>query len=187
MKDHHSKCLVLNADYTPLTIISWKRALTWHIKYQDNTNLGIEIIDFYKDDFILGTQNKKYPIPAVAITRKYFNIKACDLKFSRKNIFIRDNYTCQYCEKVFDINNLTYDHLIPKSKWNKNTSPTTWTNIVTACGKCNRKKGNKTLEQAGMTIKNWPVIPNKSTKFLKIYEHLTTIKDKIPSEWKIYI
>lgn len=187
MKECNANCLVLNADYTPLTIISWKRALTWHIKYENRNNLGIEIIDFYKDDFILGTQNKKYPIPAVAITKRYFNFKSCELKFSRKNIFIRDNYTCQYCEKIFDAKELTYDHLVPKSKWNKGTSPTSWTNIVTSCAKCNRRKGNKTLQQAGMTIKNLPTMPNKSVRFLKIYEHLDIIKHRIPEEWKIYI
>lgn len=187
MKDLHSKCLVLNADYSPLCVISWRRALVWQSKYENNHNLGIEIIDFYKDDFIIGTNNKKYPIPAVAKTRKYLNIKHHEIKFSRKNIFIRDNFTCQYCEQVFAINDLTYDHLIPKSKWNKQSSPTSWTNIVTSCVPCNRKKGNKTLQQAGMTIKNFPTVPNKSNRFLKIYEHLDTIKDNVPEEWKIYV
>jgi hypothetical protein len=187
MRIQNSKCLVLNADYTPLSIISWKRALVWHIKYQDNLNLGIDIIDFYKDDHIIGTQNKKYPIPAVVLTKRYFHIKSCDVKFSRKNIFIRDNYTCQYCEKQFDSKNLTYDHLIPKSKWTKNTSPTTWTNIVTSCAKCNRKKGDKTLEQAKMSIRCLPIKPNKNKKFLQIYEYLDTIKNNIPQEWAVYL
>jgi 5-methylcytosine-specific restriction endonuclease McrA len=94
---------------------------------------------------------------------------------------------CQYCENIFDIRDLTYDHLIPKSKWNKQTSPTVWTNIVTACASCNRKKGNKTLQQANMTIKNLPTVPNKNNKFLRIYEYLDTIKENIPQEWEIYV
>jgi len=187
MKNHNIKCLVLNADYSILSVISWQKALTWNTKYENNTNSGIEIIDFYKDDYIQGVNNKKYPIPAVVKTKRFLNIKNQEIKFSRKNIFIRDNYTCQYCNRIFDFSQLTYDHLIPKSKWKKITSPTTWTNIVTSCIDCNRKKGNKTLEQCGMKIANYPTVPNKNIKYLRVYEYLHTIKENIPKEWEIYI
>lgn len=186
MKSHNTKCLVLNADYSVLSIISWQKALIWSVKYENN-NLGIDIIDFYKDDYIQGASNKKYPIPAVVKTKKYLLIKNHEIKFSRKNIFIRDNYTCQYCNKIYDISSLTYDHVIPKSKWSKSTSPTTWTNIVTACIECNRKKGDKTLTQCGMTLNNYPIIPKKNIKYLRAYEYLDNIKNNIPKEWELYI
>lgn len=187
MKTQNSRCLVLNADYSPLTIISWKKALLWSYKYEYNHRLSVEIIDFYKDDYILGTNNKKYPIPAVAKRNQYSRTHNQKIKFSRKNLFIRDNYTCQYCGSKLDMSNLTYDHVIPKSLWNDdNHSPTSWTNIVTACVICNRKKGNKTPKQANMPLKNLPVMPQKNPKYLPIVSYLIKIKD-IPHEWKVYL
>lgn len=190
MKIHnkHGKCLVLNSDYIPLTIIGWQKACVWSMKHEYDHHIGVEIIDFYKNDFITGANNKKYPVPAVVKTVKYLKINNYRVKFSRKNLFIRDNYTCQYCNYRYDIANLTYDHVIPKSIWNFDTgSPTTWTNIVTACIECNRKKRNRTPKQANMPLQNLPSIPNKSTKYLPIVTYLTKIRSDIPDEWKAYL
>lgn len=187
MKAKNSKCLVLNSDYTPLTIINWQRALVWAVKHDQNKNLGVEIIDFYKDDCIIGV-NKNYPIPAVVKTVRYFRLHNQKVNFSRKNLFVRDNFTCQYCGIKPETKYLTYDHVIPKSLWkNKQGSPTTWTNIVTACVDCNRKKGNKTPTQAKMILKTFPTIPNKSTKYLPITDYLFSIRSEMPSEWKVYL
>lgn len=188
IKSSHSKCLLLNADYTPLSIISWKKALTWHIKYEYIDHYGIEIIDFYKDDFILGANNKKYPVPCIARTKKFFKTKEVALIFSRKNLFLRDNHTCQYCYQQFDFKDLTYDHIIPKSKWNYSYgSPTTWTNITTACVKCNLKKGNRTPKEANMVLLQLPIKPNKSFKYSMVANHLRKIDQAIPKEWKAYL
>jgi 5-methylcytosine-specific restriction endonuclease McrA len=188
MKSQNNKCLLLNADYTPLSIIDWKKALTWLIRYENNSRYGIDIIDFYKDDYIIGTNNKKYPIPAIARTKRYFQIKESSITFSRKNLFLRDQYMCQYCNQTFDNKYLTYDHVIPKSKWNyDNGSPTTWTNIVTACVNCNRKKGDRTPKQANMILNTLPYKPNKTTRYLPIAHHLRKIKDTIPKEWNLYL
>lgn len=188
MKSQNSKCLVLNADYTPLGIISWKKALIWSVKYDNDHKWSIQIIDFYKNDHIVGTNQKKYPIPAVAKTERYFRINNHSIKFSRKNLFIRDNYCCQYCGLQKDIAQLTYDHVIPKSLWNHNIgSPTSWTNIVTACADCNRKKRNRTPKQANMPLKTLPVVPQKSTKYLPVAHHLSKIRSDIPEEWMLYL
>ncbi len=183
----NSQCLLLNSDYTPLAIISWKRALIWSIRYENNRRYGIEIIDFFKNDYIRGVNDKKYPIPAVAKTIRYFKINTQEITFSRKNIYIRDNYTCQYCNKKYEYNMLTYDHVIPKSKWNDGSSPTNWTNIVTACVGCNRKKGNKTPKQANMPLINLPIKPNKNIRYLPISLQLLKIKGAVPEEWKLYL
>lgn len=188
MKKRNSRCLLLNADYTPLSIITWERAVVWHIKYELNSKYAIEILDFYKNDYINGVSNKKYPIPAVAKTKRFFKTTRNSVMFSRKNIFLRDNFTCQYCYKQFSHKELTYDHVVPKSQWNyDHGSPTCWTNIVTACTYCNRKKGDKTPKQANMTIKNLPIEPNKSNKYLAISHELTKIKSDIPEEWTVYL
>jgi len=183
-----SRCLLLNVDYTPLSIINWQRALVWSIKYEDNPKYGIEIIDFYKNDFIQGTNNKKFPIPSVAKTKQFLKKQNNTVVFSRKNIYIRDNYTCQYCGIQFEDKNLTYDHVIPKSAWDDNNrSPTNWTNITTACVKCNRRKGNKTPKQANMPLKSLPSMPDKTYKYLPIAHFLSRIKHEIPEEWLLYL
>lgn len=188
MKKQHNACLLLNADFAPLSIIDWKKAILWSMKYIDNPKYGIDIIDFYKNDSIAGVNNKKYPVPCVAKTKRFFRQYKNNLIFSRKNIFIRDNYTCQYCGIKYDVKNLTYDHVIPKSIWNySQSSPTCWTNIVTACVSCNRRKGNKTPNQAQMPLINLPIQPCKGPKYLPIAHHIFKMKDRIPKEWKIYL
>jgi 5-methylcytosine-specific restriction endonuclease McrA len=188
MKTENSRCLILNADYTPITIVDWKRAMVWSFKYSYNKNTGIEIVDFYKNDSITGTNGKKFPIPAVAKTARYFKLHNHKVNFSRKNLFIRDNYTCQYCGTKKDLSGLTYDHVIPKSLWQyDHGSPTSWTNIVTACVDCNRKKRNRTPKQANMPLKNMPIIPDKSPKYLPITHYLLKIRSDIPQEWSVYL
>jgi hypothetical protein len=185
----HKKCLVLNADYTPLTIIGWQRAILWSIKYENKSNSYSNcIIDFYKNDYICGVNNKKIPIPAVLRLSKYIRVNPCSIHFSRKNLFTRDNFMCQYCGSNKDVSELTYDHVIPKSCWNRdNGSPTNWYNVVTACVYCNRKKGNKTPSQANMKLLNLPTRPHKNVQGLTLAGLLNNIKHDIPEEWKIYL
>lgn len=187
MQHNHKRCLLLNGDYSPLSIITWQKAIVWSMRFDSNHKYSIEIIDFYQNDYIQGV-DKKYPIPAIAKTRKFFKINNQSVNFSRKNIFVRDDFTCQYCGKKYETNYLTYDHVIPKSKWNNyKDSPTCWTNIVTACTWCNRKKGNRTPKEANMPLKNLPIKPNKNTKYLPITAYLSKIKNEIPTEWNTYL
>ena len=188
MKQENSRCLVLNGDYSPLGIIDWKKALTWHMRYENRSKKSIEILDFYKNDYILGPNNKHYPMPCVVKTHRYFKLHNQHVNFSRKNLFLRDNYTCQYCGAQKEINKLTYDHVVPKSAWTNNgSSPTCWTNIVTACTECNRRKGNKTPKQANMPLLNLPVIPKKNIKYLPVTYLLFNIRSDIPEEWRVYL
>ena len=76
--------------------------------------------------------------------------------FSKRNIFIRDNFTCQYCGKELPIKELTVDHVIPRSKGGKDT----WDIVVTSCKTCNNKKGDKTPKQAGLKIMKKPKVPH---------------------------
>ena len=185
MKENHKKCLLLNVDYSPISIITWKRAMVWYFKYEKNANYGIDIIDFYQNDSIYGV-NKKFPVPAVTKTKRYFHVHSDKVTFSRKNIFIRDEYTCQYCYNKFDHKDLTYDHVIPKSAWPHTTSSTCWTNIVTACFLCNNKKGNRTPKQANMPLLKNPIKPEKRLRYLPLYDYIATI-EQIPEEWKMYL
>lgn len=184
MSKDHKSCLILNADYSPIGIINWQKAMVWSFRYISFKHSQIEILEYHYDDYI-NTSNGKQLIPAVIKTTRYYKLNNSYVNFSRKNLFLRDNYTCQYCGDIFSINQLTYDHVIPKSQWSKNESPTCWTNIVTACRKCNTRKGNKTPAQANMPLMMDPYIPKKSPKYLPIHEQLTTIS--IPEPWLLYI
>jgi hypothetical protein len=66
-------------------------------------------------------------------------------------------------------------------------SPTCWTNIVTACIRCNRQKGNRTPKQANMVLLSIPIKPTKNLKYLPVTNHLSSIKDTMPEEWKSYL
>lgn len=180
----HNQCLVLNADYSPVGIIDWKRAILYTLKH---SSVNVEIIEYHEDDYIVGV-NDNYLIPAIIRVKTYLNLNNYLVHFSRKNLFIRDNFTCQYCGNKNHINNLTYDHVIPKSKWrDKTKSPTNWNNIVTACTKCNRKKGSRTPSQANMPLINKPYSPSRNKKYLHVSYHLATIKNNMPEKWKLYI
>lgn len=187
-KAENSKCLLLNADYTPLRIISWQRAIVWSIRYENNSSYGIEIIEYYEDKYIQGSGNKKYRVPSVAKTLKYFNPYNRKINFSRHNLFIRDQHTCQYCGKQLCSSQLTYDHIIPKCRFVENKKlSTNWNNIVTACRPCNHKKGNRTPKEAGMQLIKSPIQPNYSVEYLPWYQELTTIDSAYYGQWKQFL
>jgi 5-methylcytosine-specific restriction endonuclease McrA len=186
---NNSKCLLLNADHSPLKIISWQRAIVWAMKYEDNQEYGIEIIEYYKDKFIQGASNKRYPVPCIAKTIKYFNFYNRKVNFSRYNLFIRDNFTCQYCGTKLSQSQLTYDHIVPKCRFiNNRKFSTNWTNIVTACRPCNHKKGNKTPNEAGMSLIKPAIEPQYALKYLPWYQQATTISEScLSKEWESFI
>ena len=96
-----------------------------------------------------------------------------EIRFSRHNVYWRDNYTCQYCVKKFPSNHLTFDHIVPISRGGN----TNWENVVTCCETCNCRKGNQTLKQAGMKLHKKP----KKPKFC--HYMVLKLKTSDPPEW----
>lgn len=80
------------------------------------------------------------------------------VKFSRRNIFLRDENCCQYCGRRFNQHDLSLDHVVPRSRGGE----TSWENIVAACLKCNVRKGGRTPQEARMNLRNEPVRPKRS-------------------------
>jgi len=145
--------LVLNQDYTPITVCSVERAFT--LIFLQKAELLSDI-----QEKKLRSINQTFAFPSVIKINRYINVPYKGVVLSRFNIFKRDGNKCQYCGTTKD---LTIDHVIPRSKGGKST----WTNLVTACKKCNSKKGNFSLEKANMTLFKKPEKPSYIT-FLKM-------------------
>lgn len=158
--------LVLNQDYTPLTICSVQRAFL--LVFLSKADLIEEI-----KEKNLRSISASFPFPSVIKIKKYVHIPYKGVVMSRHNVFKRDGSKCQYCGTNRD---LTLDHVIPRSKGGKST----WTNLVTACKKCNSLKGDHSLEKAGMKLFQKPTKPSYLS-FLKMN------RDIYRKEWNLYL
>lgn len=143
------RVLLLNAGYEPLRILSWQRAFV--LVFQGK----VEILEEYKAS--VRTVSRQFNIPAVIRMRRWINLKrqAPVIRFSRANLYERDEYRCQYCYKRFPERELTLDHVLPVVRGGKKT----WENIVSACIRCNQKKGDRTPEEAGLKMLRRPQMP----------------------------
>jgi 5-methylcytosine-specific restriction endonuclease McrA len=146
--------LVLNVNFLPVGILRWERGMVLSLCNKDS----VDVIKYY-DKKIKDTKGYEYPIPAVIKTNKYVKISFSRVRLNNHNLFARDKYTCQYCGKKFRSDDLTCDHVIPKSKWKGRHNNHCWTNVVTACFKCNNKKADKILDQSGMKLLKKPTAP----------------------------
>ena len=144
------KCpaLVLNADYRPL---SYYPLSLW--SWQDSIKSvfldRVSIVSYY--DRKIRSPSFSMKLPSVIALKSYIRPQS-NPNFTRFNVFLRDKFSCQYCGSK---NELTFDHLLPRSKGGK----TDWDNVVTACSACNVKKGGRLIKDSGMTLTQWPFQP----------------------------
>ena len=158
--------MVLNQNYEPLTICNVKRAII--LNY-----LGKAEIVHTMNGKIIRSVYRKFECPSIIKLAFFVRVPFKKIILSRKNILRRDGHRCQYCGTS---QNLTVDHVVPKSKGGEDS----WDNLVTACIKCNNKKGNRTPEEAKMKLFTKPKRPS----------HITFIKNfsgKIDDGWKPYL
>lgn len=142
------RVLVLNASYEPLQLISVRRALILLLQEK------AELVEAAMQQ--LRAQSVTYSVPLVIRLVRYIRIpRQLRLPCSRRAVFARDRETCQYCGQQPGRNNLTMDHVIPRSQGGQ----TTWENVVTACRDCNHRKGGRTPEQANMVLLSIPRQP----------------------------
>tara|TARA_R110002167_G_scaffold276610_3_gene482566 strand:+ start:147 stop:659 length:513 start_codon:yes stop_codon:yes gene_type:complete len=158
--------LKLDASWRPIEIITSFKAFSMCRSGRAN------VVEDYN---LLAHGNSMFP--AVIVLKNYVRKHEFVLSCTRRNIYNRDNYTCQYCSmKAISRFDLTLDHIVPKSRG----GPKTWDNIVSSCHKCNIKKGPRTPKEAGMKLLKEPRRP-KAT-FIDFY----SVKN-IPKEWSPYI
>ena len=153
-------CLVLDSSSRPIGVVSWERAVKLYWE---------EEADVVTEDAagrVLRSPSIEMGMPRVIRLRNYIakSVKK-NIAPSRYNIAIRDNFRCQYCGEVLDsVKNQTLDHVIPSSRGGKNT----WENLVLACIPCNRFKGDKTPDEAGMELLKVPVKPSTTDFPIKV-------------------
>jgi CRISPR/Cas system Type II protein with McrA/HNH and RuvC-like nuclease domain len=142
------KILVLNADYQPINMTSFVK--------------GYKLIYKGKAEVIVADKNNKISLftadvarPKVIRLLKYIYLPYRKLNLSKPNIYKRDGHACVYCNSR---ENLTLDHVLPRSRGGGNT----WENLVTCCSRCNSRKDNMTPEEAGMKLKVKPTMPTFS-------------------------
>eukprot|EP01018_Ginkgo_biloba_P024342 Gb_01794 [translate_table: standard] len=142
--------LVLDLSYRPVNVVCWRRAIC--LEFLEKA----DVLEYY--DHTVSSPGGSFNIPAVLRVAKLVHVtqrRRFKAQLSRKNIYNRDLFTCQYCGAR---DNLTLDHILPVShggEWS-------WENLVTACFECNSRKGNKTLEEADMKLLRVPKVCQSS-------------------------
>ncbi len=164
------RTLLLNTTFEPLAIVSWKKAVTL---------LFLEKVEVVKEyDREIKSISLHMRLPSVIRLLRFVRNNRLNVRFSRKNIFLRDSFTCQYCGKPFEPRHLTCDHIVPKSRGGL----TEWTNIVTSCVYCNVKKGDKLPEEAEMHPRRRPLRPSGFHVLM-----LNLGVKALPDYWKDYV
>ncbi|KAL5720563.1 hypothetical protein ACHQM5_013226 [Ranunculus cassubicifolius] len=175
----HFRGLVLDISYRPVNIVCWKRAIC--LEFMEKA----DVLEYYEQT--VNSPSGSFYIPAVLRVPNLLQVvkrRRVKQTLSRKSIFFRDAFTCQYCSSR---ESLTVDHVVPITRggeWE-------WENLVTACARCNSRKGPKTLEEANMKLLKVPKAP-KESDILAIpltTAAMKTLKKKkgLPNEWRQYL
>ncbi len=144
--------LVLNANFEPIHVCNIKRALGLML-----TEKAALVMN---GRGVIHTTYSSYPIPSVIRLQRMVHAPHPKVPLTRREIFRRDNYTCQYCGKVTP--ELTIDHVIPRHMGGRHE----WTNVVAACPSCNHRKGGRTLIESGMSYLHQPKSPSQAANYV---------------------
>lgn len=162
----HNPALVLNADYRPLSyypLSLW----TWQEAVKAAFLDRVTILAEYDD--VVRSPTTEIRVPSVVVLKDYVKPQK-RVAFTRFNLFLRDQFCCQYCGSKGD---LTFDHVVPRASG----GITSWENVVAACSRCNLRKGSKSLRASGMSLRQKPRQPasellrNMGRKFPPNYLH----------------
>jgi 5-methylcytosine-specific restriction endonuclease McrA len=163
--------LILTQGYQPHRIVSWQKAITMLFAGK------VEVVEEYDED--IRSVSITVKMPAVVRLLRVLRSGRGRVKFSRANVLARDRFACQYCGAKPRVQQLTFDHVTPRSRGGR----TSWENIVTACRSCNAKKGNQTPAQGGMRLGARPERP-KSLPFVTMH---VRIGDGVPDAWRSWV
>ena len=160
--------LLLNQSYEPISIISWRRGVKLLVLEK------AEIVKEY--DEVLRSSLASVKMPSVMRLVRAFRRPRKRVRFNRTNILARDRWRCCYCGKISQPDELTFDHVLPKSRGGK----TCWDNIVSCCIPCNSRKGNREPHEANLILKRRPVRPD----FMPIFSFILSRQKELPEDWE---
>lgn len=160
------KVLILNQDFSAIAVCTVTKAFL--LVYLEKAELISKA-----NGAVLRTVSTTYPVPSVIRLQHYVRVPYYGISLSRHNVLRRDNFLCQYCGTS---KNLTLDHLLPRSRGGE----TNWLNLVTACFRCNSRKGDRTPEEAGLKLMRKPSKPSLQS-FLQL--HLNAYNQ----DWGLYL
>lgn len=181
-----TRALLLNADHTPIRTLSWQRAVTLLLD-------GRVLLLASREGQEVRAQHVAVPWPSVVALPRYVRVRTVPA-LTRRNVLARDGWCCVYCEASADElagrpphERLTLDHVVPRSRahhgfvevpWSPDPVPVhSWLNVVTACGRCNGRKGDRRPEEAGLRLPRPPFRPNTRDLFRIHTQH------DVPPEW----
>jgi 5-methylcytosine-specific restriction endonuclease McrA len=162
MSHLNAKVLVLNRSYLPVHITSVRRALS--LLYQDVAHAvdrEYRTFDFASwsalspVDEVIRLVHSAIRVPRVIVLQTYDRLPRRHVRFSRHNVFLRDQNCCQYCARQLPRSELNLDHVVPRSR----NGASVWENVVCSCHRCNRTKGGRTPAEAGMRLMREPFRP----------------------------
>ncbi len=162
--------LVLNASYEPINICAARRALVLVLK-------GVASAEEESTLHVHSARNI-VKLPSVIRLLEYRRIPHQTRALSRKNILMRDRYTCQYCHRTLPSAELTLDHVVPRSR----SGESNWENLVACCNPCNNRKGSRTPDEAGMRLARPPRPFSLHTS-----RHLMRLLGKSDEQWRKYL
>ena len=166
----HKPVLVLNASFEPINICAARRALVLVLK-------GVASAEELSGNHVHSPRHTMR-VPSVIRLLEYRRIPHQTRALSRKNILMRDRYTCQYCHRAFSAGELTLDHVVPRSR----AGETAWENLVACCHPCNNRKGSRTPDEAGMKLARAPRPFSLHTS-----RHLMRLLAKSDDQWRKYL
>ncbi len=161
--------LVLNSDFEPLNVCHVRRALV--MIYLGKADV------LHAHDSSIPIVTGFYMSPSVVKLRHHVRRPLPELKLSRRTIFARDQFTCQYCGSASK--DLTIDHVVPR----RHGGPTVWENLVCSCRRCNMKKGDKMLTQTAMKLIRQPKRP-KYIPYISLTKYIAGRKNEV---WRDYL
>lgn len=164
----HYRTLLLDSSFRPVKVIPWSRAVT--LMFQG------KVIEVESYDRLIGHPSVEMFVPAVVALKQYLRYHPFKIRFTKRNVFLRDGYACQYCGERYPAVELTIDHVVPRAQGGRSN----WENVVTACEPCNHKKSDRTPRQAGMPLLSTPERPRPSL-------HGHVVARKVPAEWNPYL
>lgn len=167
------RVLLLNFSYEPLGTVGVARAVCLWFR-------GAVFIEENDGDNMLRSPSTSFAVPSVIRLRHYINVRRNrrETTMKRARVYIRDRYRCQYCGEHKHAKDLTLDHILPRAQGGESTPA----NLVTACVKCNQRKGNRTPDQARM-----PLLTSQKLLRLGLDHVLLCHYAESRPEWKKYL